>query len=251
MLSQHQESSLTRRERVAQKDRAVIDAAREVFVERGYNGARVLEIAKRANMSEGSVYSYYKTKSDLMQAVLAKFWEDITAGALEVTQNKENTSQQMRALAGYHLDVVIENFDFINLTFALRSHDPDVTTGRNHLRRYVSVFDDIFQRRIDRREFKTDAQLWLARDVFYGTLEYAARTLAGRSQHSRADRTAVVENLIRQIEASNARAPLPEDDPAPIAHSLLKQLESVAARLEASVRLSSVSESETQVTAHE
>jgi len=112
--------SLTRRERVAQKERAILDAARDAFVEHGYDGTRIAEIARGAGISEGSIYSYYKTKNDLMQAVLNAFWGRITAGAVRATAAGTDAFAQLTALARYHLVTVLSNFDFVDLTFALR-----------------------------------------------------------------------------------------------------------------------------------
>ena len=43
----------TRRERVEEKERAILSAARAVFVKHGFERARMAEIAKRAGVAEG------------------------------------------------------------------------------------------------------------------------------------------------------------------------------------------------------
>ena len=45
-------------------------AAFEVFAEKGYAAARVEEVAKRAGVSKGLTYLYFKTKEDLFKAVV-------------------------------------------------------------------------------------------------------------------------------------------------------------------------------------
>ena len=54
-------TAVTRRERVEQKERAILEAAADAFVESGYDGARMADIAKRAGVAEGTVYLYFKT----------------------------------------------------------------------------------------------------------------------------------------------------------------------------------------------
>ena len=44
----------------------LLDAAAHVFSERGYEGARVEEIARRAGLSTGAIYAHYANKSDLL-----------------------------------------------------------------------------------------------------------------------------------------------------------------------------------------
>lgn len=44
---------------------AVLDAARHVFVERGYHGTRVDDIAEAAGVSHGALYRYFKNKDEV------------------------------------------------------------------------------------------------------------------------------------------------------------------------------------------
>jgi AcrR family transcriptional regulator len=45
-------------------------AALQVFAEKGFAGARIEEIAKRAGLSKGAVYLYFPTKEDIFRAVV-------------------------------------------------------------------------------------------------------------------------------------------------------------------------------------
>lgn len=48
----------------------ILDAAIRVFAVKGYHGAKTAEIAKEAQVAEGSIFKYYKTKQHLLQGVL-------------------------------------------------------------------------------------------------------------------------------------------------------------------------------------
>lgn len=49
----------------------LLDAATEVFLEKGYEGTRVAEIARRAGLTTGAIYGNFDNKSDLLTAALA------------------------------------------------------------------------------------------------------------------------------------------------------------------------------------
>lgn len=49
----------------------LLQAAAEVFVERGYAGAGTAEIARRAGLSVGAIYSNYGTKAELLGHAIA------------------------------------------------------------------------------------------------------------------------------------------------------------------------------------
>jgi AcrR family transcriptional regulator len=48
----------------------IVAAALSIFSEKGFAGARIEEIARRAGVSKGTVYLYFETKSDLFRAVV-------------------------------------------------------------------------------------------------------------------------------------------------------------------------------------
>lgn len=50
----------------------IADAAFEVFAEKGYDGARVDDVARRAGVSKGLLYLYFRTKEELFKAVIKR-----------------------------------------------------------------------------------------------------------------------------------------------------------------------------------
>lgn len=62
----------------SQKHWKIIEAAIRVFSEKGFAAGRTSEIAKEAGMSEGSIFNYFKTKNDLLQALLLPFFLFVT-----------------------------------------------------------------------------------------------------------------------------------------------------------------------------
>jgi AcrR family transcriptional regulator len=49
----------------------LLDAATEVFLEKGYEGTRVAEVARRAGLTTGAIYGNFDNKADLLTAALA------------------------------------------------------------------------------------------------------------------------------------------------------------------------------------
>lgn len=227
----------TQRAKLERKERAILGAARAIFVEHGFDGARMSEIARRAGIGEGTIYSYYESKAELMLAVLQQFWDVLTreAEAVMASTQAEDFAGRLRALAEYHLNTVIVNADFINLSFALRRNNSEVSMSRDHLRHYVAVFDQLFRRGQDRGELRRDAVLWQARDIFYGSLEYSARSIEMTIDEDRAERQQgpVVDQMVALF-----RAHYGTDRDGPAADGgdfkqLSRQIEQLDAKLEA------------------
>lgn len=221
----------TRRDRVEEKERAILSAARAVFVKHGFERARMAEIARRAGVAEGTIYIYYKTKNDLLQAVVMQFWDGITDGAAKSVDSRADTFAQLRALADHHLTLMIRDREFIELEVILRNSGTEpIASERTTMKRYVAVFDSIFRRGQDRGDLVQDVQLWMARDLFYGSLEYSARTIVLRGGRRP---TGVIDNLVEVFRARYGKAAGVD---APSA-SLVERMEAAVQRLEKRARV--------------
>jgi TetR/AcrR family transcriptional regulator, fatty acid metabolism regulator protein len=220
----------TRGERVAEKERAILAAARAVFVKHGFERARMAEIARRAGVAEGTIYIYYKTKNDLLQGVVLQFWDGITASAAKAVDPKAGTFEQLRALADHHLTLMIQDREFIELEVILRNSGTEpIASERTTLKRYVAIFDGIFRRGQDRGDLVKDAQVWIARDLFYGALDYSSRTIVLRDARRP---TGVIDNLIDVFRARYGRTKSAAAPPS----SLVDRLEAAVGRLEKKAR---------------
>ena len=58
------------RRRPADRPAEILAAALEVFAARGFQAARLEEVARRAGVSKGALYLYFETKADLFRAVV-------------------------------------------------------------------------------------------------------------------------------------------------------------------------------------
>jgi len=62
----------------------ILDAAVEVFGERGYRGASVDDVAMAAGVTKGAVYYYFTDKDDLARDLQHVLWGQLAQDALEV-----------------------------------------------------------------------------------------------------------------------------------------------------------------------
>ena len=193
----------TRRQKVEEKERAILSAARRIFEEKGYEGARVADVAAAIGVAEGTIYTYFPTKDALVRAMLETFWEGITAEAKAATEGRGDTFGRLEALAESHLALCIRNWPFLELTLRLNPERSQDAKTRSLMRGYVAVFDEIFAAGQDRGELSEDAELWVARDQFYGALEYSGRTLMLRGD---TDPTPVIRALSGSFRASYGAA---------------------------------------------
>ena len=70
----------TRRERrIAARKAQILEAAIAIFREKGYGGATTRQIADAADVSEGTLYNYFKNKRDILLALTQDFIDETMA----------------------------------------------------------------------------------------------------------------------------------------------------------------------------
>ena len=210
------------------KESSILDAAEKIFARVGFDGAKVSEIARAASVAEGTVYLYYKNKQDLLAGVVGRFWTQLTLGAEAAIEPDVTTREQLEQLGHYHLNSILDQFEVVSLTYRAR---PQQEQDLDQVREYVRVFDRIMQRGVDRGELPEETPIGQLRDVFFGTLEFSARTLKLRDlpyDHS------VVTNLLAIMVSSPntaARAPKGKE---PSNRELMNKLKSIQKQLQTS-----------------
>lgn len=58
-------------EKMTEKQSKILQAAIEVFAEKGFSASSTSEIAQRAGVAEGTIFRHYRTKKDLLVSIVA------------------------------------------------------------------------------------------------------------------------------------------------------------------------------------
>ncbi len=147
----------------------VLDAARALFAERGYEPATIRDIAKGAGMSTGAVFANFQDKTELFEAVLsedlAKLAETLKAAAAAETSLR---ARLLAALtAGYH--VSLEQLPLVQAVVA-RSWFQTVASEmrtRAAIKPLVMVVSDALQAGVREGELRQDADVRLLSELVY------------------------------------------------------------------------------------
>ena len=74
----------------------ILEAARDVFLEKGFDRSSVSEIASKVGVVEGLVYTYYPSKRDLLNAVLRGMYEPLIADLEDKFSRLHGVRSRMR-----------------------------------------------------------------------------------------------------------------------------------------------------------
>ncbi len=108
-----------RRALAQKRQQQILQAAAQVFAEKGFNGATIRDIARAAGVSEGSIYLYFKNKQDLLVHLPRQFIqppvEKLRAASAQAYAPSPEALLQF--IVQNIVDVVLHNRELIRVLF--------------------------------------------------------------------------------------------------------------------------------------
>lgn len=110
------------------KREIILDSMQKLMEENKAKSASVNDIAKEAGISKGSIYYYFKSKDDILDAVLESSYKKILEKSVQLTKNKDiDALEKMRRLFDIctypHLELQKEEIkDYLHLQENSRLH---------------------------------------------------------------------------------------------------------------------------------
>lgn len=92
--------------------KAIMDAAKAIFAQKGYNGTTTKEIAITAGCAEGLIFKYFKDKQNLFSALIDQWFE--------------SSIEQLKKLKQYPNSLEDELTEIINWFFEIYQHNPEL-----------------------------------------------------------------------------------------------------------------------------
>lgn len=91
------------------KYQRIQDAAVAVFAEKGFFSARVADIADRADVADGTVYLYFKSKDEILMTAIHTAFDAFMSLARTELKKLDDPAERLRRLAFLHLDAFGSN----------------------------------------------------------------------------------------------------------------------------------------------
>ena len=86
-----------------------MEAAQSVVVAKGYGDSRMDDIVKKANLSKGAIYWYYKSKKEIYLSLVDYWFDEYSKGVLSNLEDKKKSSDQLKVLFNYFIDQFDQN----------------------------------------------------------------------------------------------------------------------------------------------
>lgn len=148
-----------RQRRKEARPQELLDAALELFVEKGFAATRSEEVAIRAGVSKGTLYLYFPSKEDLFKAVVRSNLSNLIAeGEQLLAEFEGSTSDLLRSLMGTWWERVTQTTagGIAKVVMAEARNFPDLASFYvdEVMRPAHRLISRALQRGIDRGEFR-------------------------------------------------------------------------------------------------
>jgi TetR/AcrR family transcriptional regulator len=115
------------RERL-QRQEAIIDAAEEVFFDKGYKNSTMEDVAAEAELSKGTLYLYFKSKEHLYLAISLRGIKILGQYFAEAVQSCKNGLDAVLAIGKAYVKYSHEHPDYFMAMTYTESLDPTAIT---------------------------------------------------------------------------------------------------------------------------
>ncbi|WP_028308678.1 TetR/AcrR family transcriptional regulator [Desulfitibacter alkalitolerans] len=97
------------------KERAIIKAAKEVFAEKGFHKASIRDIARVAGIATGTFYLYFKNKEGFFEALVEEMYEELLTHIKEERKKAADTLSKLEASMDACVDLFIKERNLAKL----------------------------------------------------------------------------------------------------------------------------------------
>lgn len=106
-----------------EKRELILETALEVFATNGFHGASISMIAQKAGIAKGLMYNYFKSKEDLLKAIIDKGLQDVLGTYGPMFEEKINedmlTPEMFKGIFKKFFSAIKKNMNFWRLYYAI------------------------------------------------------------------------------------------------------------------------------------
>jgi len=159
------------------KRQRIIKAALKVFAKKGFYNSRVSEIAKEAEVADGTIYLYFKNKDDILISVFETEMKKMIDNMKKELSKFHDPVKKIRMFAFHHLNMITENQEWAEVAHV------ELRQSAKFMREYVkdqyidylNIFAYIIQEGQEKGIFKEDINTGIAKRAFFGALDEMGR----------------------------------------------------------------------------
>ena len=159
------------------KHQRIINAALKVFAKKGFYNSRVSEIAKEAEVADGTIYLYFKNKDDILISVFETEMRKMINNMKRELSKCHDPLEKIKMFAFQHLNMITENQEWAEVAqVELRQSSKFMREYvKDHYTDYINIFAYIIREGQEKGIFKEGINTGIAKRAFFGALDEMGR----------------------------------------------------------------------------
>ncbi|MFZ5482061.1 MAG: TetR/AcrR family transcriptional regulator [Myxococcota bacterium] len=151
----------------------ILEAAIEVFAEKGFHHARISDIARRAGVADGTIYLYFRNKDDVLLTIFEEKMGVLIGGLHDVLAPLSDPLDKVRAFARYHFRQVRDHRALAEvLQIELRLSNKFLKEYRpEKLWEYLGIFASIVREGQEKGVVRADLDPFVLMWGFFGAMD--------------------------------------------------------------------------------
>jgi len=156
---------------------AILKAARKLFFDRGFKNVTVESIARKAELSKGSVYLYFKSKEDIYTQILLSDIDKFHKVMANLMEAGQSSSAMLMGLANIYADFFMNDRELfrIMMNYMLNIDHMNLPEEIDHLivnatNKTIDIIEEIFMMGVRAGEFPPYIDLRQKRNAIWGLL---------------------------------------------------------------------------------
>ena len=164
------------RTNITDKREAILRAAIGVFARNGYFNSKVSDIARAANIADGTVYLYFKSKEEILHSIFDRTMAEGIAQVKAEIANCPNAKEKLRQIAKLHLRRLGRDRDLaIVFQVELRSSTKFMAEfSHAGFAEYLSLISQTIEEGQQKNELRRDLNARVCAKILYGALDEMA-----------------------------------------------------------------------------
>lgn len=155
----------------------IIEAATKVFARKGFYQAKVSEIAKEADVADGTIYIYFQNKDHILISLFEEQMDRVISNMLESLKDLNDPVKKLEKFAFTHLKLIEENKNMAEIIqVEIRQSSKFMKEYKNEkFLQYLNVIEDIVKEGQAKGVFKESVIPGVVKRAFFGALDEMSR----------------------------------------------------------------------------
>ena len=165
----------------------IIQAATKIFARKGFYQSKISEIAREAQVADGTIYIYFENKDDILISLFEEQMKVVLDNMVSQISREDNPAKKLEKFALTHLELIEQNQNMAEIIqVEVRQSSKFMKEYKNEkFAEYLDLIRDIIREGQEEGVFKKEVIPGIAERAFFGALDEMSRfwVLSSRKQY--------------------------------------------------------------------